>query len=108
MARSAASPRNRLAASWPTPEAQAAELAARRPAPAAIASSGSFGARWWRCLASQRLVGVLEHVIDRRDHFRIDFVAALAFDHVDQFLDHIDVRGFEHALRDRAVAGQPG
>src|SRR3546814_7914864 len=63
------------------------------------ASTGSartdyLGRTWLR---SQLLVGILEHFVGRLDHLRVDLIGALGFDHVDQFLDHVDVRGFEIA-----------
>jgi hypothetical protein len=46
----------------------------------------------------QGLVGVLEHVVHGRDHLGIDLIGALAFDHVDQFGNDVDVRAFQIAL----------
>ena len=50
------------------------------------------------------LVDVLEHAVDRRDRLGVDLVGALGFDHIDHFLDHIDVGGLQSALHQGAGA----
>ena len=47
--------------------------------------------------------GGAQHFVDCGNHLGIDFVGALAFDHVDQFFDHVDIAAFQHALPDAAA-----
>src|SRR5258708_28173424 len=54
--------------------------------------------------ALKLLVGIAQHLVGGGDHLGIDLVSALRLDHVDQFLDDVDVRRFEHALADRPAA----
>ena len=42
------------------------------------------------------------------DRIRIDFVSALGLDHRNQVLDHVDIRGLDIALADRAVPVDAG
>src|SRR3546814_17969510 len=39
---------------------------------------------------------IFHHFVGGRDHLGIDLIGALRLDHVDEFLDAIDVRSFEH------------
>src|SRR5688500_15223658 len=50
--------------------------------------------------ASDVLIDIFEQLVGLRDHLRIDFVRALRLDHVDQFLDDVDVRCLKRALTD--------
>ena len=38
-----------------------------------------------------RLIDCAQHLICGRDHFRVGFVRALCGNHVDQFLDNVDI-----------------
>ena len=40
------------------------------------------------------VVNELQHAVNSRDGFRVNFVSALCFDHVDHFLNHVHVGGF--------------
>ena len=54
------------------------------------------------------LICIAEHLVHGGDHLGIDLVGALRLDHVDQFLDDVDVGAFQAALTDRAAALQAG
>src|SRR3546814_1709586 len=49
---------------------------------------------------SELLVDILQHFVGCGNHLAVHFVGALCLDHVDQFLDDIDVRSFKRALAD--------
>src|SRR3546814_5176065 len=55
---------------------------------------------------SELLVDILQHFVGCGNHLAVHFVGALCLDHVDQFLDDIDVRSFKRALADRTSAFQ--
>src|SRR3546814_15793498 len=44
---------------------------------------------------SELLVDILQHFVGCGNHLAVHFVGALCLDHVDQFLDDIDVRSFK-------------
>src|SRR3546814_21080019 len=52
------------------------------------------------------LVDILQHFVGCGNQLAVHFVGALCLDHVDQFLDDIDVRSFKRALADRTSAFQ--
>src|SRR3546814_18561675 len=54
--------------------------------------------------SSESLRRIFHHLVGGRDHLRIDLIGALRLDHVDEFLDDIDVRSLEHAAAQRAAA----
>src|SRR5690606_16624204 len=69
------------------------------------------GQRWaiemWRLSSwdrSQLLVHKLQHFIARRNHLAVHFISALRFDHIDQFLNNIDIGPFQRARSQTAAS----
>src|SRR5450755_1285939 len=54
-----------------------------------------------------RLAELLQHLVRRRHHLRVDFVGSLRLDHVDHFLDDVDVRRLGESLADQASTVGP-
>jgi hypothetical protein len=55
-------------------------------------------------ISLERLRSIFHHLVGGGDHLRIDFIGALRLDHVDEFLDDIDVRSLEHSDFAQAAA----
>src|SRR3546814_7865137 len=59
---------------------------------------------WSSDVCSSDLRRIFHHLVGGLDHLGIDLIGALGLDHVDEFLDDIDVRSFEHAAAQAAAA----
>src|SRR5581483_4621881 len=49
-------------------------------------------------LLLRQVVHHLEHLVGGAHHARVRFIGALRQNHLDEFLHHVDVRKFQHAL----------
>src|SRR3546814_10789294 len=61
------------------------------------AAAGHGASTSARSSALESLRRIFHHLVGGLDHLGIDLIGALGLDHVDEFLDDIDVRSFEHA-----------
>src|SRR3546814_1900093 len=59
---------------------------------------------WSSDVCSSDLRRIFHHLVGGLDHLGIDLIGSLGLDHVDEFLDDIDVRSFEHAAAQAAAA----
>src|SRR3546814_7295050 len=62
-----------------------------------LAAAGHGAGTSARSSALESLRRIFHHLVGGLDHLGIDLIGALGLDHVDEFLDDIDVRSFEHA-----------